>query len=60
MRALCAIYPDPQCVFSGIDCMEGPPRGTPHEPRFAFNISLLKTALGGEIRIKTDGPDPGL
>ena len=60
MRALYAIYPDSQCVFSGIDCMEGSPRVTPHGPRFAFDISLLITALGGEIRIKPDGPDPGL
>ena len=60
MRALCAIYPDPQCVFSGIDSMEGPPRATPHGLRFAFDNSLLITALGGEIRIRPDGPDPGL
>ena len=46
--------------FLGTDCMEAPPRGTPHGPRFAFYISLLITALGGEIRIKPDGPDPVL
>ena len=60
MRALCAIYPAPQCVFPGIDSMEGPPRVTLHGPSFAFDISLLITALGSEIRIKPDGPDPDL